>query len=70
MLCIVFLHNLFNMFLFKIAIFLTIFLALYYDADLQIEAYHLYGIVQKFPNHFHDSYVIGFIEGGKRHLWC
>lgn len=41
-----------------------------YDADLQIEAYHLYGIVQKFPNHFHDYYVIGFIEGGKRHLWC
>lgn len=44
--------------------------SVYYDADLQIEAYHLYGIVQKFPNHFHDYYVIGFIEGGKRHLWC
>lgn len=44
--------------------------SIYYDADLQIEAYHLYGIVQKFPNHFHDYYVIGFIEGGKRHLWC
>jgi AraC-like DNA-binding protein len=41
-----------------------------YDFDLQIEAYHLYGIVSKFPNHFHDYYVIGFIEGGKRHLWC
>ena len=28
------------------------------------------GIVQKFPNHFHEFYVLGFIEGGKRHLWC
>jgi len=42
----------------------------YYDSDLQLEAYHLSGIVQKFPNHFHDYYVIGFVEGGKRHLWC
>ncbi|MDO5603451.1 MAG: AraC family ligand binding domain-containing protein, partial [Oscillospiraceae bacterium] len=25
---------------------------------------------QKFPNHFHEFYVIGFIEGGKRQLWC
>lgn len=43
---------------------------IYYDADLQIEAYKLSGIVQKFPNHFHDFYVIGFMEAGKRHLWC
>lgn len=42
----------------------------YYDRDLSIEAYQLSGIVQKFPNHFHDFYVIGFIEGGKRQLWC
>lgn len=42
----------------------------YYDADLNIEAYHLSGVVQKFPNHFHDYYVIGFIEGGRRRLWC
>lgn len=42
----------------------------YYDHDLKIEAYNLSGIVQKFPNHFHDYYVIGFIEGGRRHLWC
>lgn len=42
----------------------------YYDHELGIEAYQLSGIVQKFPNHFHDFYVIGFIEGGKRHLWC
>lgn len=42
----------------------------YYDRDLEIEAYQLSGVVQKFPNHFHEFYVIGFIEGGKRHLWC
>jgi AraC-like DNA-binding protein/mannose-6-phosphate isomerase-like protein (cupin superfamily) len=42
----------------------------YYDGDLEIEAYHLSGVVQKFPNHFHDYYVIGFVEGGKRHLEC
>lgn len=42
----------------------------YYDYDLDIEIYRLSGIVQKFPNHFHEYYVIGFIEGGKRHLWC
>lgn len=42
----------------------------YYDADLRIEAYNLSGIVQKFPNHFHEFYVIGFVEGGRRHLWC
>lgn len=42
----------------------------YYDHDLGVEAYQLSGVVQKFPNHFHDFYVIGFIEGGQRHLWC
>ncbi|MDO4269386.1 MAG: AraC family transcriptional regulator [Eubacteriales bacterium] len=42
----------------------------HYDRDLGIEAYHLGGVVQKFPNHFHEYYVIGFIEGGRRHLWC
>lgn len=41
----------------------------YYDKDLKIEAYNLSGVVQKFPNHFHEYYVIGFVEGGKRHLW-
>ena len=44
--------------------------SIYYDRDLKIEAYNLSGIVQKFPNHFHEFYVIGFVEGGKRHLWC
>ncbi len=32
------------------------------DPHLHIEAYRFKGIMQKFPNHFHDYYVIGFIE--------
>lgn len=43
---------------------------IYYDSDLKLEAYNLRGIVQKFPNHFHEYYVVGFVEGGSRHLWC
>lgn len=41
-----------------------------YDNELQIEAYHFKGIMQKFPNHFHEYYVIGFIELGQRRLFC
>jgi AraC-like DNA-binding protein/mannose-6-phosphate isomerase-like protein (cupin superfamily) len=41
-----------------------------YDTDLQIETYRFEGIMQKFPNHFHDYYVIGFIEAGQRYLLC
>lgn len=43
---------------------------IYYDRDLDVEVYRLNGIVQNFPNHFHEYYVVGFIEGGSRHLWC
>jgi len=32
-----------------------------FDNDLKIEAYHFEGIMQKFPNHFHEHYVIGFV---------
>ncbi|SHK68728.1 AraC family transcriptional regulator [Desulforamulus aeronauticus] len=41
-----------------------------FDKDLKIEAYRFEGIMQKFPNHFHDYYVIGFIEKGQRYLLC
>ena len=41
-----------------------------YDEDLRLEAYRFEGIVQPFPNHFHDYYVIGFIEAGTRCLSC
>ena len=29
-----------------------------FDRDLEIEAYHFKGVMQKFPNHFHEYYVI------------
>lgn len=41
-----------------------------YDAELKVESYHFQGIMQKFPNHFHEYYVIGFIEKGQRYLSC
>jgi AraC-type DNA-binding domain-containing proteins len=41
-----------------------------YDTGLKVEAYHFQGIMQKFPNHFHEYYVIGFIEKGQRLLSC
>ncbi|MDF2678816.1 MAG: AraC family transcriptional regulator [Brevibacillus sp.] len=41
-----------------------------FDKELKIEAYCFKGIMQKFPNHFHDYYVLGFIEKGKRYLLC
>lgn len=39
-----------------------------FDEELQIEAYQFIGLAQKFPNHFHDYYVIGLIETGERNL--
>lgn len=41
-----------------------------YDNELKIEAYRFNGIMQKFPNHFHEYYVIGFVEAGRRYLTC
>ena len=41
-----------------------------YDDELRIEAYRFEGIVQSFPNHFHEHYVIGFVESGIRELSC
>lgn len=41
-----------------------------YDDDLRMEAYRFEGIVQPFPNHFHEYYVIGFVENGERCLSC
>jgi len=41
-----------------------------FDEKLQVEAYYFNGIMQKFPNHFHEHYVIGFIESGQRKLSC
>ena len=33
-----------------------------YDEELRIEAYRFEGIAQPLPNHFHEHYVIGFVE--------
>jgi len=41
-----------------------------YDNKLKIEAYRFERNQQNFPNHFHEYYVIGFVEKGKRHLLC
>ena len=41
-----------------------------YDDELRIEAFRFEGITQPFPNHFHEYYVIGFIENGQRVLSC
>lgn len=41
-----------------------------YDGELHLEAYRFTGINQPFPNHFHDYYVIGFVESGERRLTC
>ncbi len=41
-----------------------------YDEELGIEAYRFEGIIQPFPNHFHEYYVIGFVENGERRLSC
>lgn len=41
-----------------------------FDDDLMLEAYRFEGIVKSFPNHFHDYYVIGFVESGTRQLFC
>lgn len=39
-----------------------------FDTVLKIEAYRFKGVMQKFPNHFHEHYVVGFIEKGQRQL--
>lgn len=41
-----------------------------YDAELALEAYVLDGIVQAFPNHFHDFCVVGYMVAGQRFLSC
>lgn len=41
-----------------------------YDAQLHLEAYRFAGIIQPFPNHFHEHYVLGLVEEGQRTLCC
>lgn len=41
-----------------------------FDEELRLEAYRFEGVVQPFPNHFHEYNVIGFVEDGRRILTC
>lgn len=41
-----------------------------HDPELGIEAYRFQGVMQAFPEHFHDYYVIGFVEQSRRRLRC
>ena len=41
-----------------------------YDEELNIEAYYFQGTMKPFPNHFHEHYVIGLMEDGRRCLSC
>lgn len=41
-----------------------------YDTQLRVEAYRFEGMRHPFPNHFHEHYVIGLVEGGERILSC
>lgn len=41
-----------------------------YDPLLQIEVYRFEGVMQEFPNHFHEHYTIGLIETGCRLMIC
>ena len=41
-----------------------------YNEELRLEAYRFEGMVQPFSNHFHEYYVIGFVEDGGRCLSC
>ena len=41
-----------------------------HDAELGLEAYRFRGISQPFPNHFHEHYVVGIVEEGRRRVLC
>lgn len=41
-----------------------------YDGELHIDAYRFEGVMQPFPNHFHEHYVAGLVESGVRVLSC
>ena len=39
-----------------------------YDEQLKLEAYRFQGYQRSFPNHFHEYYVLGFVEDSQRLL--
>lgn len=40
------------------------------DQELGIEVYRFQGMVQAFPSHFHEYYLLGLVEGGERLVTC
>lgn len=44
--------------------------SIHFDVELSVEAYWLQHVLEPFPNHFHDYYLIGFVEKGVRELSC
>lgn len=42
----------------------------FYDKELELEAYSFKGVSQSFSKHFHDYYVIGFVDEGSRDMEC
>jgi AraC-like DNA-binding protein/mannose-6-phosphate isomerase-like protein (cupin superfamily) len=42
----------------------------YFDNNLGVETYLLKGVLQPFPNHLHEYYVIGYMVSGQRYLSC
>lgn len=41
-----------------------------YDRELGVEACRLTGVSADFPRHFHEYYVLGLVEAGRRRLYC
>lgn len=41
-----------------------------YDRDLRLEACRFQGMARPFPLHFHEYYVLGLMEAGRRRLSC
>ena len=41
-----------------------------FDRELGIEAYRICGVARPFPVHFHEHYVLGYMERGARQVVC
>lgn len=41
-----------------------------FDRELGVEACRLTGVRADFPRHFHEYYVLGLVETGRRRLYC
>lgn len=39
-----------------------------YGSDVAVELCTLFGVIEPFPSHFHDYYMVGIVAGGNRRL--